>query len=170
MQSIHACAVQTHFSVFAFFLDKGSLETLKWVNFGVIFRQSSDFSLKKGVPKTASKKDAHSVSNELLLTCQEAPGEAPSRAHCTDKKQLFEQQLKHCLRFSQKKVNWAQNRCRKLTGLLTCCKKLNGLLEIVDCWKLEQVVTQKVSKTNVPFQRPPIWHALGQGPANLLPC
>ena len=83
--------------------------------------------------KHCFKKGAPPDSNTSLLAGQEAPGEAASRAHCTDKKQLFEQQLKHCSRFLQKKVDWAQNRCEKLTGLLTCCKKLNGLLEIVDC-------------------------------------
>ena len=62
-------------------------------------------------------------SNNTLSAGQEAPGEAASRAHCTDKKQLFEQQLKHCSRFLQKKVDWAQNWCEKLTGLLNCCKK-----------------------------------------------
>ena len=62
-------------------------------------------------------------SNSHLFQCQEAPGEAASRAHCTDKKQLFEQQLKHCSRFLEEKVDWAQNWCEKLTGLLNRCKQ-----------------------------------------------
>ena len=97
-----------------------------------MFDQLCDFCVKKWVPKTASKKGAPPDSNTTLLTGQEAPGEAASRAHCTDKKQLFEQQLKHCSRFLQKKVDWAQNWCEKLTGLLNRCKKVNGLLKI-DC-------------------------------------
>ena len=81
------------------------------------------------VPRTASKKCAPPDSNTTLLTGQEAPGEAASRAHCTNKKQLFEQQLKHCLRFLQKKVDWAENWCEKMIGLLNCSQKtLNGLL------------------------------------------
>ena len=67
------------------------------------------FYVKKGVPKTASKKGAPPNSNRYLFTGQEAPGEAASRAHCSNKKQLLEQQLKHCSRFLQKKVDWAQN-------------------------------------------------------------
>ena len=88
--------------------------------------------MKKWVPKTASKKGAPPDSNKTLLTGQEAPGEAASRARCTDKKQLFEQQLKHCLRFLQKKVDWAQNCCEKLTGVLNYCKT-NWLLKNVVC-------------------------------------
>ena len=88
--------------------------------------------MKKWVPKTASKKGAPPDSNKTLIQCQEAPGEAASRARCTNKKQLFEQQLKHCLRFLQKKVDWAQNWCEKLTGLLNCCKT-TGLLKNIVC-------------------------------------
>ena len=84
--------------------------------------------MKRWVPKTASKKGGPPDSNGSLLTGQEAPGEAASRARCTNKKQLFEQQLKHCLRFLQKKVDWAENWCEKLTGLLNCWEKMNGLL------------------------------------------
>ena len=79
--------------------------------------------MKKWVPKTASKKGVPPDSNGELFTGQEAPGEAASRARCTDKKQLFEQQLKHCLRFLQKKVDWAENWCEKMTGLLNCSQK-----------------------------------------------
>ena len=75
------------------------------------------------------EKGASPESNKTLFTGQEAPGEAASRAYCTDKKQLFEQQLKHCSRFLQMKVDWAQHWCRKLLGLLTFAKKL------MDCWK-----------------------------------
>ena len=89
-----------------------------------------NFCVKKGVPKTASEKGAPPDSKGTLFQCQEAPGEAASHARCTDKKQLFEQQLKHCSRFLQKKVDWAQSCCNSLTGLLDHCrKKLNGLLE-----------------------------------------
>ena len=63
-----------------------------------MFDKIRDFCVKKMVPTTASKKGAPPDSNTTLLTGQEAPGEAASRARCTDKKQLFEQQLKHCLR------------------------------------------------------------------------
>ena len=79
--------------------------------------------MKKEASKIASKKGAPPKSNKSLLTCQEAPGEAASRAHCTDKKQLFEQQLKHCFRFLQKKVEWAEHWCEKMTGLLNYSQK-----------------------------------------------
>ena len=75
------------------------------------------------VPKTASKKGAPPKSNTTLLTGQEAPGEAASRERYTNKNQLFEQQLKHCLRFLQKKVDWAEKWCEKMTGLLNCSQK-----------------------------------------------
>ena len=74
---------------------------------------------EKGVPP---------VSNPHLIQSQEAPGEAASRARCTDKKQLFEQQLKHCLRFLQKKVDWAEYWCEKKTGLLNCSQR-----NLLDC-------------------------------------
>ena len=60
---------------------------------------------------------------------QEAPGEAASRARCTEKKQLLEQQLKHCSRFEQKKMDWAPNRCQKLTELVNFSKKTQGNLD-----------------------------------------
>ena len=46
MQSVHACAVQTHFSVFAFFLEKGSLKSQTVVNFGVFFVKNVIFAWK----------------------------------------------------------------------------------------------------------------------------
>ena len=90
--------------------------------------------MKKEASKNASKKGAPPDSNNYLFQSQEAPGEAASRAHCTDKKQLFEQQLKHCSRFLQKNMYWAHNWCKKLTGLLNHSpKQRNGLLKIADC-------------------------------------
>ena len=123
MQSVHACAVQTHFSLFAFFSQKRFHGESKIGQFGVTFHQKSYFCVKKGVPKTASKKGVPPISNEELFTGREAPGEAASRARCSDKKQLFEQQLKHYSKFWHKKVVWAQIWCKSLTGLLNPCKK-----------------------------------------------
>ena len=117
--------------MFCAFLKKGTLKSPTWVSFWVIFEHKCDFWVKKGVPKTASKKGAQPESNETLFTGREAPGEAASRARCSDKKQLFEQQLKHCSRFLQKKVDWAQNLCKKLNGMLDNCNKI-----WMDCWKL----------------------------------
>ena len=124
------CSPNTLFT-FVFFSKKGSLESLKSVNFGVTVHQKSDFCVKNCVPTTASKKGAPPESNNTLSVGQEAPGEAASRAHCTDKKQLFEQQLKHRSRFLQKKVDRAQNLCEKLTGLLNRCKKAGLLKNVV---------------------------------------
>jgi len=85
--------------------------------------------MKKEGSTHASKKGAPPDSNECLFTGQEAPGEAASRAHCTDRKQLFEQQLKHFSRCLQKKVDWAQKWCEKLTGLLNLCEKTEWIGE-----------------------------------------
>ena len=94
-----------------------------------MFDQICDFCVKKWVPKTASKKGAPPDSNPTLFTGQEAPGEAASRAHCTDKKQLFEQQLKHCSRFLQKKVDWAQNWCRKTDWIVESLQTTEWIAE-----------------------------------------
>ena len=87
---------------------------------------------EKNGSKNCFKKGCPPKSNNTLFQCQEAPGETASRARCTNKKQLFEQQLKHCLRFLPKKVDWAQNWCEKLTGLLNSCHK-----NWMDCWLLK---------------------------------
>ena len=69
-----------------------------------MFDQICDFCVKTEASKNALKKGAPPDSNECVFTGREAPGEAASRAHRTDKKQLFEQQLKHCLIcFAEKK-------------------------------------------------------------------
>ena len=49
------------------------------------------------------------MSNNKLFTGREAPGEAASRARFSDKKQLFEQQLKHYSKFRHKKSGLGQN-------------------------------------------------------------
>ena len=104
MQSVHVYAVQTHFSLFPFFLKNDPLKGPTWVDLGTFFGQKCDFCEKKEGSKTASKKGVPPESNDCLFTGQETHGEAASRARCTDKKQLFEQQLKHCSRFLQKTV------------------------------------------------------------------
>ena len=101
-----------------------------FLQFWVALNVWSKNCLKNGVPPD---------SNTTLFQCQEAPGEAASRAHCSDKKQLLEQQLKQCSRFLQKKVDWAQNWHEKLIGLLNVYRKLNGLLKLVDCSKVKQM-------------------------------
>ena len=58
MQSVHACAVQTHFSVFSCFLKERSLEGAFGVRFGVYFGVFLDILVKKGTSKNASKKGA----------------------------------------------------------------------------------------------------------------
>ena len=88
--------------------------------------------MKKRGSKNASKNGAPPDSNNTLSVGQEAPGEAASRARCTDKKQLFEQQLRHFLRFLPNKSGlgskfvWKTDRTteslqQKLSGLLTVC-------------------------------------------------
>ena len=117
---------------FCIFLKKGSLKSPTWAHLGTISCKKMWFLCEKRGFEKCFKKRCPPDSNQLLFQCQEAPGEAASRAHCTDKKQLFEQQLKHCSRF----LHWAQNWCRKLIGFLNSCKQLNGLFWIVvSCWE-----------------------------------
>ncbi len=52
MQSVHACAVETHFSVFAVFLKTCSLKGANGVKFGVDFGVFVEISVKKGASKT----------------------------------------------------------------------------------------------------------------------
>ena len=111
MQSVRACAVQTHFLVFVPVLKNSSPKTATWLNSGVVFGSKCDICVKKGVPETASKKRDPPDSNGTLFACQEAPGDAASRAHFSNKKQLFEQQFKHCSVRLQKKVNWIRCWC-----------------------------------------------------------
>ena len=74
-----------------------------------------------------------------LFTDREAPGGAASRARCSDKKQLFEQQLRHCSKFLQEKMVWAQHYCRKRwSGLKIGVRKLAGLL--YRCKENERIV------------------------------
>ena len=72
---------------------------------------------EKRRPKNASKKGAPPKANKELSAGQEAPGEAASRAHFSDKKQLFEQQLKHCSKFLQKKSELDSKSLQKLKSL-----------------------------------------------------
>ena len=168
MQSVHVYAVQTHVSVFAFFLKKGFLKTFKWVTFWTIFDQICDFCLKKWVPKTASKKGAPPDSNKTLFQCQEAPGEAASRAHCTNKKQLFEQQLKHYIwDFCRKQWTELKLGVEKLTGLLNRFTKTKWVIEL--CWMLTtKAEIGRMCSNNCwsKCTRLVIWHVLGKGPAN----
>ena len=103
MQSVHACAVQTHFLFFVFCLKKGFPKCVNWVHVGVMFGEKCDMCVKNGVPETGSKKGDPPESNSHLFPCPEAPGAAPLRAHFSDKKQVFEQQVKLCSKFSLKK-------------------------------------------------------------------
>ena len=96
-----------------FFINKRSSGVQHGPIWAQVYVRNVIFARKKEASKNASKKGAPPDSNRYLFTCREAPGEAASRAHCTDKKQLFEQQLKHCSRFLKKKGDWAQNWCRK---------------------------------------------------------
>ena len=91
--------------------------------FGVMLHQKNDVSVTNNFQKTASKKGVPPISNKKLFTGQEAPREAASRTRCSDKKQFFEQQLKHYSKFWHKKVIWVQICCKSLTGLLNRCKK-----------------------------------------------
>ena len=55
MQSVHACAVQTHFSVFLFFLEMSALKGANLVKFDVYFCVFVDISVKQDASKHVSK-------------------------------------------------------------------------------------------------------------------
>ena len=147
MQSARACAVETHFFVFAFFLKIRLHMTSFWFHFGTVFRPQSQFWVKKRVPKNGPKKGDPLVANESLWTSQEAPGGRHTIKNCSSKKQLFEHMLKQLFEFLLENVNWDENwiQNRKLFHInfmkylhFNCCSNLV------------------------------IWHALGKGPANFL--
>ena len=48
----------------------------------------------------------------------EGPWGSSHNQDCSNKKQLFEQQLKHCSNFLLKKVSWIRFVCKKLKGML----------------------------------------------------
>ena len=111
MQSVHVYAVQTNFSLFAFFL-----RIVPWrVQHGPIWAQflcqNVMFVCKQRLQKILQKRCSAKVKQQSIYR----PGGSrrANLAYCTDKKQLFEQQLKHCSRFLKKKGDWAQNWCRK---------------------------------------------------------
>ena len=90
-----------------------SRRALNESSWGSFFDPNVTFGVENWSQKVVPEKGAPPDSNGELLTDPEAPGAAASRAHCSNKKQLFEQQLKHCSKFLQKKVVWAQTSCRK---------------------------------------------------------
>ena len=73
MQSVHACAVQTHFFVSSFFLKIWSLKGAHGVKFGVYFSVFIDISVKNGASENVLKKCVPPESNTTLFQCQEAP-------------------------------------------------------------------------------------------------
>ena len=127
------CSPNTLFG-FRFCLQKCFPKSVNWVHFGIPFGLKCDICVKKNASKNASTKRCPPDSNKTLFTGREAPGEAASRAHCSNKKQLFEQQLKHCSKFLQKK------KCAGfkigVNNWMDCwivAEKMNGLLKHVDC-------------------------------------
>ena len=56
MQSAHACAVETHFFVFAFVLKNRLHMTSFWLHFGTVFCQQSQFWVKKSSKKWLKKR------------------------------------------------------------------------------------------------------------------
>ena len=114
--------------------------------------------MNKRVSQNASKQGVPPDSNGTLFPGQEAPGAAASRAHFSDKKQLFEQQLKHCPRFLQKKVDRARNRCKKLNGLPKIvdsrCKHTKASVETSVETNAENHVETNADDLTRPGQRP----------------
>ena len=90
MQSVHAGAAQTHFYVFTVFLKSASGR----YHFGPVLEATFHTKLQLWVETSSfgnvSKKVPHLIANKELWTCPEAPREAASRAHFSNKKQQFE--------------------------------------------------------------------------------
>ena len=91
MQSAHACAVETHFFVFACFLKNRLHMTSFWLHFGTVFCQQSQFWVKKWAPKNDSKKSDPLDSNRTLWPWPGAPWQPATIKDCSNKKQLSEQ-------------------------------------------------------------------------------
>ena len=105
---------QTHFWGFALVRKNRFQKSATLVTFGTSFGSTCDIWCgNRGSKKRFKKRVPPPEPNDVLFTDREAPGGAASCARCSDKKQLFEQQLRHCSKFLQKKVVWAQNRCKK---------------------------------------------------------
>ena len=56
VRSVHACAVQTHFSLFALLQERGCQKSARWVNFGVTVGPKVDIWCENGGPKKWSEK------------------------------------------------------------------------------------------------------------------
>jgi len=77
MQSVHACAVQTHFSVFACFLKNRLPRTMCWLHFGSNVHAKLQILAKKRDPQIVPQKGAPPGANKSLIQSPEAPGDTP---------------------------------------------------------------------------------------------
>ena len=135
---------------FCSFSKKCSLKGANGVKFGVDFGVCVEISGKKGASKKVSKKAPLPTQTSLyesLFPCREAPGQPPSRAHFSNKKQQFEQQFKQCSKFLQKKWKKTEKRNNNSSKVPNYCRQK---------WK-----NMKKTKAG-DLTRP------GQGPANRL--
>ena len=165
MQSVHVHAV---FSCFCMFSSKRFPEEPT----NRFFVESCLIKIRFVCEKMRSKNCFRKmVSRQIQTTLySQAGGSQRGSLACalTDKKQLFEQQLKHCSRFLQKKVDWAQKWYEKLTGLLNRCKQTEWVAE--NCWLLKTNAQVEIKCWNNCWSkctRLMIWHTLGKGPANI---
>ena len=121
---------------FLYFFLKMLSEDLQMGHFLSIFWPNMWFLCEKMVPKTASKKGAPPVSNSHLFQCQEAPGEAASRAHCTNKKSCSSNSWSTVWDFCRKKWTGLKIGVKKWLDSWIVAKKTEWT---VDFWKLRQV-------------------------------
>ena len=136
--------------------------------FFVFFEDYCVIWVKKSIPKTGSKKGVPRISNNPLLTCPEAPRARTSRAHFSNKKQLFEQLLKHCSKISLEK--WAE--CEFLAMVRTTIEALFENLAGKVRWIHNSCKSKTAKTAQAAFQIIFSNHAgdltrSGQGPANL---
>ena len=140
MQSVHACAVQTHCLLFALVQEKGFQKSAKWVNFGVISGFKYDIWCGKGGPKKwFQKRVPPRVKRQTIpgsggpwssgLACALFEQETVVRAAAEALFEILAEKGGLGSTFLQKNVVWAQNRCKKTDWTAESLQRNEGTAE-----------------------------------------
>ena len=134
MQSVHVYAVQTHFSLFVFFLKKGSLKSPTWAYLGTILHLKCILCVKKEASETASEKKMPLQSQTDIYSQARRLPERQPRVRTVQTRNTCSSRgaVRDCCR---KKWTGLEIGVEKLTGLLNRCEKMG-------CWKLLPVETR----------------------------
>ena len=145
MQSAHACAVETHFFVFACFL-KNRLQMISfWIHFGSVFCHKITILKEKRAPRSCSKKGDPPWLKQRTMTLARRSLAAPlacavfwTRNNCLSKKQqqllISESMSELC---SGMGSVWARNN--------NSCSFLSQFLSSVLEWVLSESISEKKS-------------------------